>query len=242
MEEKYCPHCGQINKHAQQHIRDMERYQGEFEETKKEINSVSKSYSRITVRAIIIVILVVLLVVFMVLASEAYSLIRDWERNKSERNAKKYIEQIETYLAEEDYLTLAAFTEERNIRTYSYSDEESDYSAYFPIMRVCQTYDDVYYQIIGLGQKDGENLERAVESLGNSLEYFYQYTDPDYYPEHYMEFDAEKCKEPLETMVLYVEKLLQTYCNLSEEEAAELKEMSAAKRIVLIEERMGYAE
>ncbi len=242
LEAKYCPHCGQLNKHAQQHIRDMERYQGAFEETKKEIHSVSKSYSKVTVRAIMIVALLILLVIFTVVGAEAYSFVRDWEKGRSERNAEKYIQQIDDYLAKEDYLTLAVFIEERNINGYGYGSKKSAYNTYVPVIRACQAYDDVYYQIVGLTYREEESRERAIKGLGEALDIFYQFVDPDYYGEHYWEYDEGKCKQPLETMELYVQKLLQTYCNLSEEEAASLKELSDAKRIVLIEERLGYGE
>ena len=49
LEDLHCPHCGQINKHAQQHIRDMQRYQGEFNETKEDVITVTQKYSLVKV-------------------------------------------------------------------------------------------------------------------------------------------------------------------------------------------------
>ena len=54
LEEEYCPHCGQANKHAKQHIKDMRHYQGKFENTEKYVRNKATTYSEVSVRAIII--------------------------------------------------------------------------------------------------------------------------------------------------------------------------------------------
>lgn len=239
MEELHCPHCGRINKHAQQHIRDMKRYHGEFEETKKEIYSVGKRYSQITVRAIIIVALLIVLIVTVMLQAQSYSIVRKWENKKAQRYMEEYMKQIDTYIEEEDFLTLNSFFEYHNIDYYNTNKE---YEVYLPVIRAVSYYADIYYNVMRLSVVEEEYMDRQLTYLGDSLDGFYKYADRDYYNDSYREFNEEKCGKALDAMEMYVEKLLQTYCNLTEEEAAGLKELSNAKRVVLIEEKMTNVE
>ena len=91
LEDLHCPHCGQLNKHAQQHIKAMKRYQGEFNETKEDVITVTKKYSQITVRCIIIVVLLIAVIVTAVLGSNAYSICRSMNRKAAERNKEENI-------------------------------------------------------------------------------------------------------------------------------------------------------
>lgn len=235
MEELHCPHCGRINKHAQQHIRDMQRYHGEFEETKKEIYSVGKRYSQITVRAIIIVVLLIVLAVMALVQSQSYSIVRRWENNKAKRYMEEYMKQIDTYIEEEDFLALSSFFEYHDIDYYGVNEE---YEVYLPVMRTVGYYDDIYYSVMRFASFPEEYSERQLTYLGDNLNEFYQLADRDYYSDSYREFNEGKCGKAVDTMKLYVEKLLHTYCNLTEEEAAGFEKLSNAKRMVLLEERM----
>ena len=247
LEDLNCPHCGKENKQARQHIRDMQRYHGEFEKTKKEIYAVGRSYSQITVRAIIIVVLVIALIITAVLYSEAYSIMRKWKNRDAKVHMAEYMEQIDSYIEEEDFLALNSFFSEHPLDFYGINKE---YAVYRPVIWTAQYYINIYYQVVDLADLDEEYRERRLKYLGDSIEGFYNYSDRakydnnNYYSysDNYWNYSEEKCGKALDTMEVYVEKLLQTYCNLTQEEAAGLRELSNAKRMVLIEERMADVE
>ena len=86
LEDVVCPHCDTLNEHAVQHIRDMNKYKKDYEGTKQEVYTVTKSYAGISVRIVIIAILVVLIVACSLLSEEFYSMKRKSEQAKSKKN------------------------------------------------------------------------------------------------------------------------------------------------------------
>ena len=80
-----------------------------------------------------------------------------------------------------------------------------------------------------------QEQSREIEQMAESLDYFYSCMDMERY-EYYEGADSESNQKALETMEHNVVLLLQTYFHISEEEAEQLKELSQAKRAVLIEE------
>ena len=98
LEDLACPHCGTINRQAQQHARDMRKYHGEFQDTQKAVYAVTKRYAGITTRVVIIAILLIITVIFAIVASESYSIKRNILQKRAERNFEEYSAQMEQYL------------------------------------------------------------------------------------------------------------------------------------------------
>ena len=42
LEQAYCPHCGRPNEEAAQHVKDMEHYKSNFEDTKSDVYEVTE--------------------------------------------------------------------------------------------------------------------------------------------------------------------------------------------------------
>lgn len=42
LEQAYCPHCGRPNEEAAQHVKDMEHYKSNFEDTKSDVYEVAE--------------------------------------------------------------------------------------------------------------------------------------------------------------------------------------------------------
>jgi predicted amidophosphoribosyltransferase len=43
LEQAYCPHCGRPNEEAAQHVKDMEHYKSNFEDTKSDVYEVTEN-------------------------------------------------------------------------------------------------------------------------------------------------------------------------------------------------------
>ncbi len=241
LEDATCPHCGTVNSHAQQHIKDMNRYQGEFQKTRKNVYAVTQNYAGITVRAAIITVLLILIVVLSVLAASDYEIESGLARRESNRNFKEYEQLLNQYLEEENYLAFSAFCEARYLRGY-----DSPYEKYLPVQRASSQYAYLYEYIMRANTKqqegaDREDIARCAEYIGEQLNYFYESLDMERYT-YVNGADSEQNRKALERMEQNVRLLLQTYCGLTEEDVADLQSLSNAKRMVLLEERMGYAE
>ena len=73
--------------------------------------------------------------------------------------------------------------------------------------------------------------ESSLESVGRALDNFYEYmADKDY---NFGEAaDNEVTRQTLQQIQDRVEALLQVYCGFTEEEVAQLEDLSSAKRMV----------
>lgn len=242
LEDEACPYCGTINKHARQHIRDMKRYQGEFQATRKNVYAVTRKYAGITVRAVVITVLVILTVILGFIASESYSIKRNLRQNRAERNFAEYSAQMEQYLADEDYLAFYAFTEANYIYGY-----DAPYEKYMPAVRVSNQYIYLYETIMGAYTElqrdyaDQETLERHTQRVAEQLNYFYESLDMENYT-YYEGADSQMNRDALAGMERNAMALLQTYCGLSREDVESLPELTDARRMVLLEERMSDGE
>jgi len=231
-----CPYCGKENPHAKQHISDMKRYQGDFSETRSEVYSVVNRYSGIAVRSVIIVILLIAIVAMGVIASESYSIRRHMEKTNSAKHVEEYMEIMDAYLAEEDYLSFDAFCDAHYIGGY-----DDSYTEYRPVILTATQYSTISYYLMKIvTATNRENQERYLGYMADSVEYFYKYMDIEQF-EYYEGAVCEENEQRLRQMEESMQMLFRTYLGLSAEDAASLKEMSHAKRMVLIEESL-YAE
>jgi len=231
LEVAYCPYCGMPNEHAQQHVKDMQTYHEVYEDTREDVQEAAHKYTGTTVRVIVIAILITVIILLTVLASNGYSLKRSWMRKQAEKNAAQVMEQMDTYLEDEEYISFVSFCDEKSIDTF-----ESDFEGYEPIVRAGRYYAYTYYGIMKIATPPTyAKTEDLVEQLAESLDTFYTSLDMEQY-QYYENVDEAKVKEVFASMEEKTELLLQTYCGISEEEAKAMKTMSKAKRAVTLEE------
>ena len=228
-----CPYCGKENPHAKQHISDMKKYQGDFSNTRSEVYSVVNRYSGIAVRAVVIAILLVAILVVGVVGSESYSIKRALEQANSAKHVEEYKEIMDAFLAEEDYLSFKAFCEAHYIDGY-----EDSYTEYRPIISATTQYSVICYYLMGIATaEEKEEQERILGYMSDSIEYFYKYMDIDQF-RYYEGAVCEENEQMLHRIEENMQVLFRTYLGLSAEEAASLSELSHAKRMVLIEEKL----
>lgn len=237
LEAEKCPHCGKINIHAQQHIKDMRDYQDAFADTQSDVYRVARNHSGIAVRAVIISVLLLLIVTMIFCNAQMYSIKYDLRESEANRKAKQYKELLEEYLEEENYQAFGAFCNAYNISGYGDAYEE-----YRPIINVTREYAYLYRYIMELKTAQREYMyDSSLESIGRTLDTFYEYMVDEKY-NYGVAADNAETRKTLQVIEEKAEALLIVYCGLTEEEAASLKELSSAKRMVLIEERMQYGE
>ena len=233
LEEKFCPHCGKENEHARQHVSDMQKYQGAFADTQSDVYSVTRKFSGITARAVIIVVLLLVIVIMAVVGSEAYSIKRNLEQANSATHRAEYMGILDAYLEMEEYLAFDAFCDAHYIDGF-----DDGFEKYRPILSTAGAYSDVYYYMMEVVLAEDEvSRERMLGYLGERIEYFYEHMNMS----DYKYFEGAVCEENEQIMQRMEENilvLLQAHCGFSEEDAAGFGELSQAKRMVLIEERL----
>lgn len=233
LEDEKCPHCGQLNSHAQQHIKDMEHYKGEFNRTRWDVYSTVGTYKTTAVRAVIIAVLFIVIVILWIVSSNAYSIYRSIREKDAARNVEKYSAMLDQYIEQENYQAISQFCDEHCINV-----SLDEYDQYVSVIRVSDAYVLVCRDVMSLmSPSEYRTRERYIDMLGDELEIFYRHCDLENYS-YYEGSDSPKNVEAINRMKENVLIMLQTYCGLTEEECEDFESLSRAKRAALIEERM----
>lgn len=228
LEDVVCPYCEAINEHAIEHIREMNRYKKDYEGTKQEVIDTTKNYAGITVRIIILAVLIVLMIVCGILGGKAFSIKRDiTEATRSDDKCKK---QIEEYLESRDYYALSVFLEAKSISTNS-----DDYENFRGVIYASSQYAYFYdYVMKVVKPREGSNVQSYYEWIGEEINSFYRVLDDTEFYCHVAP-DHEHYEYILE-MEEQMHALLITYCNLTQEQVENLRNMSKAEITLLIQE------
>ena len=232
LDDHFCPNCGRPVEQAIRHQKEMEQYEKEFEKTRRQ------AMDRITVaggggtavggRLAGIVALVAVLVA-MAVNLNSYSLNERREKRAAARNHDAYVEQIETYLENRDYMELAAFCDKHRL-DYNKSFEEYRYIIYGAesfrnvcrgLMEVAFCKQDTRYMY------NAENLSKYVNSFYEEVLRDLSYSK-----------EPEKTKEVYAEMEEEMLLLLRRYLGLSKEDTDSMRELSKSRRTVMIEEAL----
>lgn len=232
LNDKYCPHCGCINEQAKRHVEDMERYEGEFEETKEEVYENTRRFTQFSVRIIVIAVLLAASLLLIVLRNNAWSLHYNYIRSKAESNYDTYSAAMDQMLADGNYTEFSDFIDAHHITTY-----QGPYERYAQINPATRYYAEIYEKIMAIHRPsyydEGEE-EETVSRLAECLDSYYERIAQSY--EDY-DIDEELTNTTIARMTQTIEALLVAYCGLDADEAAALPQMTKARRAVLIEEK-----
>ena len=230
LEDAYCPHCGRPNELAKKHLKDMQKYQGEFEETKEEVYRQTRRVNAVAVRIALISVMVVASIICYIVGSNSWSVIRNSRRRSSRANAEQHMETINAMIGEEDYRSIAAYIDYWNIDAWS--DE------FTPVSRVIQaarSYSYVYDDILRLAFRgEYDDPERMLEYLAGDLSSFTDALGRETYGES--EEDIAREEEILRRMSTDLSKYLVAWCGVSREDAERFFTLSSARQAIILEE------
>lgn len=234
LSDHFCPHCGRPVDQAQRHQTEMRQYEAEFEETKKEaIDKIAVSSGGGTAVGIRLAVIVALIagIVWMMVYFEPYNANERMEKRNAAKNYNEYVEQMETYLADRDYIALSVFSSQHQL------DYNDDYKLYREILYGANDYKSVYKGILeaAFATKDTTNMYYASE-LSKNLNRFYDQIKNDSM-QRYAE-DPDKTAAVYSEMEEELQVLLKKYIGLTEEEAKSLRDLSRSRRTVLIEQKL----
>lgn len=235
LEDVVCPHCEAVNQHAIQHIREMKRYQKDYEGTKQEVYAVTKRYVGVAVRIVIIAVLIVAIIVCGWMSGETYSIKRKLMQAKAERKSEEYKATIDEYLENGEFYALDVYLEVNAIDMGLPAYEE-----YKAVFSAVSNYRFFYTDLIRcMHPYDEKNLATFPTRLEQDLSQFYRLFNE----EHYLSInDTPQHKKYILQMKEQMEALMVTYCGMTKEEAESIWEMSDAQKMTLLEERLLHEE
>lgn len=234
LEQAYCPHCGRPNEEAAQHVKDMEHYKSNFEDTKSDVYEVAEKNTEIMSHMIIITVLVILCVVVFVVSARSWSIHRGLLQFDAGIRQGSYMKQMEQYLEDEDYIGLSAFCDRHYIRPYS---SNNNYEKYQLLMEASGAYRYFYESLMKAVTINSGNvsilpgLYEDISDYYEQLERILHPVDNDYRAKQYRELPEEQ-KEAILRMEENEKALLQTYFDMTPEEAENFGTMSNAQKIL----------
>lgn len=237
LENAYCPHCGKPNKHAKQHVEDMENYAGRYDKTEQEVYATARRYSDTVVRVVIIAILIVVLALALIVYNRIDDIYYSVVETNNKLNFSTHSAEMNKYLEAEDFLGFYYYCNREDIYGF-----DSGYEDYDCLIDVTGCYAEAYELLMVKVCDTEENAEYFfdAEILGSALGRFYHYQNSTYYdvsPE-----GLQMTEEYLPKINEDMEYLLMTYCNVPAERIGELAEMSDTQKIVFIEECIANEE
>ena len=247
LEQAYCPHCGRPNEEAEQHVKDMEHYKSNFEDTKSDVYEVAEKNTEIMSHTIIITVLVVLCVIVFAVAANSWSIHRRWMQWDSGIRQNSYMKQMEQYLEDEDYISFSAFCDMHYIRSYG---KNKNYEDYYLLADACGDYRYIYESLMKVVTDNTHSSDR-ISGLYEDIAEYYERLEKILHPgdNEYMEQQYQKLPEEKQKAILQMETnvkiLLQTYFGMTPEETENFGKMSNAQKVVLLEEKgemMGYGK
>ena len=234
LQDHFCPHCGRPVDQALRHQKEMREYETEFEETKREaIDKISVSSgggTAVGIRLAIIVALTIALI-WMLINLNSYDINQRKEKKLANANYDAYVEQIEQYIADRDFVALSRFENKHNL------DWNDKYKEYRDIFYAASSYEYIYRGILETAflLKDARNLYYA-ENLSENVNRFYEQILSD--RSAYSDADPEKTEAAYNEMEQDMLALLQNYLHISKEDADSMRELSKSRRKVLIEQAL----
>ena len=230
LNDHFCPHCGRPVDQAIRHQKEMREYETEFEEAINKISVSSAGGTAVGIRLAMIVALTIAFI-WMLISLNSYDINERKERRLANTNYDAYVEQIEQYIADRDFMALSRFEDKHNL------DFNDKYKAYRDIFYAADYYDYVYRGIIETAYlaKDTRNLYYA-ENLSENVNRFYEFILTD--RSTYSDIDHEKTKAVFNDLEQDMTVLLQKYLHLSKEDTDSLRELSKSRRKVLIEQAL----
>lgn len=186
LEERFCSYCGQPNEQAQRHHQDMAHFKKRYAATEADVVGKAERYAQVVPRVVIILLMLIASVVMWAVSENLFLYPERTRRRAAEKNPQPVIEQLESYLAERNYLSFASYFEYNDLRTYDSpfedyadlcwcaeyyqefiiraealflhgdTDDWIRYSASNDIQRLCQTLDD-FIEYAERAEQTGEN-------------------------------------------------------------------------------------
>ena len=234
LNDHFCPHCGRPVDQAQRHQMEMQEYETEFEETKQEAMNklaVNSGGGRaVGIRLGVIVALIVLLF-WMIINLGSYTINEKREKKAANKNYDSYVEQIEQYLSDRDYLDLAVFVDRHRLNM------NDKYEKYRYIFYAAGDYENVFKALLETAyvKEDARHLYYA-ENLSENVNTFYDTILSDSYKRD--EADPEQTEAAFREMEEDMAVLMQKYLHLSKEDTDSLRGLSRSRRTVLIEQAL----
>jgi hypothetical protein len=164
------------------------------------------------------------------LQANSYAFYRIFEEAEFRKHSAEYIQRMEEYLDEEDYIGFSAFCAANNL-----SSTDDFYDNWYPIYRVANSlrYSESYImKLVNHGEYTG--IDHVKKYTSETIQEFYDNMDPDNYS-YDDSLQSPETQRHLDNMRKDMEAMLVAYLGMTPEEAQSMQSCSRGNRVLLIE-------
>ncbi|MCR5702939.1 MAG: hypothetical protein K6G76_12465 [Lachnospiraceae bacterium] len=228
--ELKCPHCGADNEFAQKHLQNMNKFEGGFEKTEKEVIKSAKKTEGLAKRAIILVSIIAACIVLVIIDSLCYKDFDD-DKRKNEMSDEEYVADAKDLLKQGEYMDFAIkySTASLDLSSDEWNDLKhvryvaNDYGSCIRYMErmILRSTDPDYF----------DALDYDIESFCRNLDGFYEVLN--------VQKEAEKNEEYLtyiEDMDSEIRAAMKTYFSMDDAALEDFLSLSEAQKGVKVEE------
>ncbi|HIS25589.1 MAG TPA: zinc ribbon domain-containing protein [Candidatus Pullilachnospira intestinigallinarum] len=234
LDDKFCPYCGQANTLAKKHQADMEHYQKEFQETRRQVYRETSRFTRLAVPITILFVLFLLNLAVYLVWSQSWEIGSALMRNRIADDSSTHEARFQEYLEDGDYMGLSGYYDANSLYL---SDTFDEYRA---VLQGADTlgyiFQQIQYTFSGETRPDEEDLERLADTLSNLIPQVYQLENQySYNTELYLSEDKQAHIRAIQDLC---SALLIRYAGLSREDTLSLPDLSESRILQLLRERM----
>ena len=238
IDDERCSFCGQENPFAEKHREEMKHFTSDFNRTKSQVLQKTQSHSRFVVKITLIAVMIVANLLMWLAAINSYDVERFVINRRIKANYSEYKAELDRLEEERDFIGFYVYYSQK--RLYN-SDLFEEYQAAY---NVACNYEILYQYMMQMITEDNENSyytpQQRVEMIAQQIDYLYKYSKPQEYSD--MTQYSQEHQAFMDGAVEQTEGLIQTYLNVPAEKIAEFRELSSARRQVMIEEGLGIDE
>ncbi len=237
IDDEVCSFCGEENPFAEKHREEMKNFTRDFNRTKSQVLEKTQSHSKFVVKIMLIAVMIVLNLLVWLAVANSYDVEQFIIGHRINANYSVHKANMDKLEEERNYIGLDAYYSENHL---NYSELFKEYRA---VYNVASSYDIVYNYMMNLVTEDEDSYyspEKRVEMLAQQLEYLYKYSKPQEYSD--MTQYTQTHQDFMDDAIAQVEELLQTYINIPKDKMAEFRELSTARRQIMMEEGLGINE
>lgn len=238
IDDEVCSFCGVENPYAEKHREEMRKFTRDFNRTKSQVLEKTQNHSKFVAKVTLIAVMVVLNLVVWIMAADSYEIEKFIINRRMSANYPVIKSELDKLEEERNFIGFYVYYYENRL---DYCDLFEEYHAAY---NVSNNYEVVYNYMMELLTEESESSyytdEKKAEVLAQQRDYLYKYSKPREYSD--MTQYTQKHQVFMDAAVEQVEDLLQTYLLIPKEEMNDFRELSAARKQIMIEEGLGINE
>lgn len=238
IDDEVCSFCGVESPYAEKHREEMRQFTSDFNRTKSQVLETTQNHSKFVAKVTLIAVMVVLNLIVWIMAVDSYEIEKFIINRRISANYPVIKAELDKLEEERNYIGFYVYYYEN--RLY-YSDLFEEYRAAY---NVSNNYEIIYNYTLELVTEEEEDsyydAEKRVELLAQQIDYLYKYATPQEYSD--MTQYSQKHQDFMDAAVEQAEDLMQTYLLIPKEKMDDFRELSTARKQIMIEEGLGINE